>query len=309
MKFLNYDAPERLVIKVLELAIPDFILEVIRKQEAAFYHGDEFYLQMLCPLQRYEQGEVEERPLTECSLEIFTPISFDQCLNPTPIQKFTRASYRNIVSLLHTIPVYLRKNKRDDEEGDLLGAYYPDTNNPYIELYMQDIWEAAKENDLHYKWLLTKVLIHELAHAALDVDNLENGKCIDEKEEDSQENRELMLQMREFGKWREESMANAITLRIIRETDDTAFYAYAKEFMLHQPDRYALGVLLENFEDLDFDSVLEAKYMGVPVNFAEEWMAYVQGTPDWEGLHQRNKELIGEWAKNQKNNSKEISNC
>ena len=79
--------------------------------------------------------------------------------------------------------------------------------------------------------------------------------------------------------------------------------------MLHQSDGYALGVLLENFEDLDFDSVLEAKYMGVPVKFAEEWMAYVQGTPDWEGLHQRNKELIGEWAKDQKNNSKEISNC
>ena len=291
MKILNYDAPEELVIKVLEQAIPDFILEVIRKQEAAFYHGDEFYLQMLCPLQCYEQGEESEG---------FTPISFDQCLRPTPIRKFTRASYRNIVSLLHTIPVYLRKNKRDDDEGgDLLGAYYPDTNNPYIELYMQDIWEAAKENDLHYKWLLTKVLIHELAHAALDVYNLENGKYIEEKVKYSTE----------FGKWREESMANAITLRIIREADDTAFYAYAKEFMLHQPDRYALGVLLENFEDLDFDSVLEAKYMGVPVNFAEEWMAYVQGTPDWEGLHQRNKELIGEWAKNQKNNSKEISNC
>jgi hypothetical protein len=31
MKILNYDAPEELVIKVLEQAIPDFILEVIRK--------------------------------------------------------------------------------------------------------------------------------------------------------------------------------------------------------------------------------------------------------------------------------------
>jgi hypothetical protein len=295
MKLLNYDAPEELVIKVLEQAIPDFILEVIRKQETAFYHGDEFYLQMLCPLQRYEQGEESEK---------ITPISFDQGLRPTPIRKFTRASYRNIVSLLHTIPVYLRAENKSREEGDLLGTYHPDpnnpdTNNPYIELYLQDIWDAAKANDLHYKWLLTKVLIHELAHAALDVYNLENGKYIDEKVKYSTE----------FGKWREESMANAITLRIIREFDDTAFYAYAKEFMLHQPDGYALGVLLENFEDLDFDSVLEAKYMGVPVNFAEEWMAYVQGTPDWEGLHQRNKELIGEWAKNQKNNSKEISNC
>ena len=299
MKILNYDAPEELVIKVLEQAIPDFILEVIRKQEAAFYHGDEFYLQMLCPLQRYEQGEVEKRQVTEGSLEIFTPISFDQCLRPTPIRKFTQASYRNIVSLLHTIPVYLRAENKSREEGDLLGIYHPDKNNPYIVLYMQDIWDAAKANDLHYKWLLTKVLIHELAHAALDVYNLENGEHIEEE----------VKYYTEFGKWREESMANAITLRIIREFDDTAFYAYAKEFMLQQLDGYALGVLLENFEDLDFDSVLEAKYMGVPVKFAEEWMEYVQGTPDWKGLHQRNKELIGKWAKDQKNNSKEISNC
>lgn len=301
MKILNYDAPEELVVKVLEQAIPDFILEVIRKQEAAFYHSDEFCLQMLCPLQICKQSERELVGETDTSYKEIIPISFDQSLIPTPIWKFPRASYRNIVSLLHTIPVYLReKNKRDDD-CDRLGIYHPDKNNPYIELYMQDIWDAAKANDLHYKWLLTKVLIHELAHAALDVYNLENGEYIEEKVEYSTE----------FGKWREESMANAITLRIIREFDDTAFYAYAKEFMLHQPDRYALGVLLENFEDLDFDSVLEAKYMGVlpPVNFAEEWMAYVQGTPDWEGLHQRNKELIGEWAKNQKNNSKEISNC
>ena len=31
MKILNYDAPEELVIKVLEQAIPDFILKVIQK--------------------------------------------------------------------------------------------------------------------------------------------------------------------------------------------------------------------------------------------------------------------------------------
>ena len=31
MKIRNYDAPAELVIKVLEQAIPDFILEVIRK--------------------------------------------------------------------------------------------------------------------------------------------------------------------------------------------------------------------------------------------------------------------------------------
>ena len=254
MKLLNYDAPEELVIKMLEQAIPDFILEVIRKQETAFYHGNEFYLQMLCPLQRYEQGEVEERPLNECSLEIFTPISFDQCLNPTPIQKFTRASYRNIVSLLHTIPVYLREKNTRDDEGDLLGAYHPDKNNPYVELYVQDIWDTAKENNLHFKWLLTKALIHALAHAALDIHNLENSEFVEDK----------VRHFTRFRQWREEEVAaNAITLRIIRDFGDSAFYAYAKAFMQEQDPEYTLDVEMENFEDADFDRVFKAKYLGV----------------------------------------------
>lgn len=250
MKILNYDAPEELVVKVLEQAITDFILEVIRKQEAAFYHSDEFCFQMLCPLQRYEQGEVEERQLTECSLEIFTPISFDQCLNPTPIQKFTRASYRNIVSLLHTIPIYLREK----DECDLLGAYHPDKNHPYIELYVQDIWDAAKANNLYFKWLLTKVLIHELAHAALDIHNLENSEFVEDK----------VRHFTRFRLWREEEVAaNAITLRIIRDFGDSAFYAYAKAFMQEKDPEYTLDVEVENFEDSDFDRVFKAKYLGV----------------------------------------------
>jgi hypothetical protein len=160
------------------------------------------------------------------------------------------------VSLLHTIPVYLReKNKRDDD-CDLLGTYHPDKNNPYIELYMQDIWDAAKANDLHFKWLLTKVLIHELAHAALDIHNLENSEFVEDK----------VRHFTRFRQWREEEVAdNAITLRIIRDFGDSAFYAYAKAFMQERDPEYALDVEVENFEDLDFDRVFKAKYLRVPM--------------------------------------------
>ena len=252
MKFLNYDAPERLVIKVLEQAIPDFILEVIRKQDAAFYHSDEFCIQMLCPLQICKQGERELVGETYISYKEIIPISFDQSFPPTPIRKFPRASYRNIVSLLHTIPIYLR----DKDECDLLGAYHPDKNNPYVELYVQDIWDAAKENDLHFKWLLTKALIHALAHAALDIHNLENSEFVEDK----------VRHFTRFRQWRaEEVAANAITLRIIRDFGDSAFYAYAKAFMQEQDPEYTLDVEMENFEDSDFDRVLKAKYLGVPM--------------------------------------------
>ena len=250
MKFLNYDAPEELVIKMLEQAITDFILEVIRKQEAAFYHSDEFCIQMLCPLQIWKQGERELVGEIDTSYKEIIPISFDQSFPPTPIRKFTRASYRNIVSLLHTIPIYLR----DKDECDLLGAYHPDKNNPYIELYVQDIWDAAKENNLHFQWLLTKVLIHELAHAALDIHNLENSEFVEDK----------VRHFTRFRLWRaEEVAANAITLRIIRDFGDSAFYAYAKAFMQEQDPEYALDVEVEKFEDSDFDRVLKAKYLGV----------------------------------------------
>lgn len=250
MKFLNYDAPEELVIKVLEQAIPDFILEVIRKQEAAFYYSDEFCFQILCPLQICKQGERELVGETDTSYKEIIPISFDQSLTLTPIRKSPRASYRNIVSLLHTIPIYLREK----DEGDLLGAYHPDKNNPHIELYVQDIWDAAKENNLHYKWLLTKALIHALAHAALDIHNLENSEFVEDK----------VSHFTRFRLWREEEVAaNAITLRIIRDFGDSAFYAYAKAFMQEQDPEYTLDVEMENFENSDFDRVLKAKYMGV----------------------------------------------
>ena len=252
MKFLNYDAPKELVIKMLEYAIPDFILEVIRKQEAAFYHSDEFCFQMLCPLQICKQGERELVGETDTSYKEIIPISFDQSLIPTPIWKFPRASYRNIVSLLHTIPIYLTKDNSAAKYP--LGKYNPGENNPFIAIYVQDIWDAAKANDLHYKWLLTKALIHALAHAALDIHNLENSEFVEDK----------VRHFTRFRQWRaEEVAANAITLRIIRDFGDSAFYAYAKAFMQEKDPEYTLDVEMENFEDSDFDRVFKAKYLGV----------------------------------------------
>jgi hypothetical protein len=107
-----------------------------------------------------------------------------------------------------------------------------------------------------------------------------------------------------FGFWREESMANAVALRIIKDfSEDTStapdkktFYEYAKKFMQEmQPEEYALGVLMEEFDADDFNSVFEAKIKGVDPILQQEWLDYVQGktgTPlNWNGLKAWNAKI------------------
>ena len=140
-------------------------------------------------------------------------------------------SYENIVTLLHTIPIYLRDSRPEEILGedciiDPLGAYYSNRkgDSPYIELYMTNIECCTQNDDQHFKWLFTKVLLHELAHAALDIHNHEQNYQTTEK----------VLYSSEFGRWCEELMANAVALRIIKDYGDKDFYDYAKQFMESQ---------------------------------------------------------------------------
>ncbi len=262
MKIVNLDAPKQLVMKVLELKIPDFIAEVIRPLERVYNYSPHLLMH------RFHSSHNTSLPLS-------------------PIWKFDEEGYENIAALIHTIPIYLRSNKPEkiDESGiiDLLGAYYPNQkgDSPYIELFLSAIDNWTNNDENHFKWLFTKVLIHELAHAALDVFNLENNNNVIEKVQYSSE----------FGKWREESMANAVALRIIRDYGNKDFYDYAKQFMKSQTSEYALGVLMEDFGYLDFRSVFDSKERGVDSNLQQEWLNYVKDTPDWDGLNKWNDML------------------
>ncbi|MBR5237956.1 MAG: hypothetical protein IKV26_04495 [Paludibacteraceae bacterium] len=169
------------------------------------------------------------------------------------------------------MPIFLRdsasRSRDDNAIIDPLGAYFSNrkSDSAYIELYLSNIDDEAK-NDEHFKWLFTKVLIHELAHATMDV--------WDEK----------VSYHTEFGRWREESMANAIALRIIKEYADQDFYDYAKIFMQSQPAEYALGVLMVDLEYWDFSDVVRSKYHGVNLDLQKEWLNYVKGSPNLDGL-------------------------
>lgn len=262
MKIVNIDAPELLANKVVNLRIPKFVIEVVRPLEQYFYNHISDY-QIICGIH---------------SLNKHTPLPL------SPIWKFKKGKYENIAALLHSIPIYLRDSRPEiirDEDSiiDPLGAYYSNRrgDSPYIELYLTAIDSSAENDDNHFIWLFTKVLIHELAHAALDIFNLEHTP-----------QSEKVFYHTEFGKWREESMANAVALRIIKDYGNADFYDYVKHFMQFQPEEYALGVLMEDFGRLDFRSVFDTKEQGVDSNLQQEWLNYVKGAPDWEGLNKWN---------------------
>lgn len=288
MKIVNIDAPQELVELILEKDIPVFVMSFVKSLEHVFYHD----------FQNYQNIDIQH----------FTP---------SPVWKFENGRCENIAVLLHSIPIYLRNDdtrpihyqEQYDEKRvvDPLGAYIcrHGLYTPYIELYLTKIFEAAekfyniyKDNNWlntkpavkeGFKLLLTKVLFHELAHAALDIFNLETTP-LSEAELDVT-----------FSEWREESLANAVALRIIKDkcirgNSNDKIYNYVKTFMQKmQPEEYALGVLMEEFDADDFNSVFEAKIKGVDPTLQQEWLDYVQGktgTPlNWNGLKAWNAKI------------------
>ena len=276
MKIVNIDASENLVKKVQSLMIPRFILDVIKPLEEKYY--------MLFARHQLEDSFRFKGPTT-VSLPTF------------PIRMFWEFAigYENIATLIHTIPIYLRTEmpKTIDETGiiETLGAYYPIVPNnpnikrdsPYIELFLGSISEGAEGDDTWFKWLFTKVLLHELAHAAMDVYNIEGFQNMVEK----------VTYKTKFGKWREESMANAVALKIIKDSQKADFYEYAKDFISNkQIDEYKLGALLEEgFDHWDFKSVISGKINGVNGDLQDKWYDYVNGKPTAIGLKEWNNIL------------------
>jgi hypothetical protein len=50
---------------------------------------------------------------------------------------------------------------------------------------------------------------------------------------------------------------------------------------------------MEDFHCWDMRSVMDNKYKGVDPTLQAQWLDYVQGNPDWEGLKKWNEKLIG----------------
>ena len=287
MKIINIDAPKELV-KLFFAAgyhIPDSIQKLLDRFETNYYRYFKDY-------------------------QDFTTRNIFLTPSHSPIWKFECGRYENIAVLWHTIPIYLRDKKPNIDERkfnnnikcivDPLGAYisYWGNDTPHIELYLTDIYETIRQDiirrhptlhvtlredrePVYFKNLVTIVLLHELAHAALDIFSLAVDDPLSEK----------VSYDTEFGKWREESMANAVALKIINQYGNQTLKNYAQEFMELQPAGYALGVKMVDFESSDFDSVFNAKIHGIADDLQQEWLDYAQGTPDWAGLKARNAKI------------------
>lgn len=254
MRIVNIDAPDNLTEKVVEFRVPYFVLNVVRSLEHR--------------LEGWMRGD------------ILVGVNYPGKLPHCSIRKFRHHVVENIANLVNTIPIYLRDRRPEqyDETDivDILGAYFPNRKNddPYIELYLPEINAAAKGDDLHFIWIFAMTLIHELAHAGLDLFNCE--RC--------RQTREKVSYTSEFGRWREESAANAATLYTIRRYGDKDFYDFVKQFMQSQSPEYALGVLMEHCGSGGFRSVVRDKKLGVNATLQKEWLKYVKGTPTEDGL-------------------------
>ena len=282
MKIRNINVTDNLIKKISDLDILQFILEVIRPLEKEYYSKCDIELYCRHPEKPEEEtasGSKEDRAKKILSKDIRT---------------ISLCGYENIATYVHTIPIFFKEkgklSKKDYRYENAIveefGAYSQKFGqySGYIDLYVDRIYELANKDDKKFKWLFTKTLIHELAHAVLDILNLEITTPYVNK----------ISYNTDFGRWREESMANAIALRIIKDFGDKDFYNYAKLFMMRQqPKEYALGVLMEDFDYWDMRSVIMNKYEGVSQDLQDEWMKYVQGRPDCEGLKQWNKKLLG----------------
>ena len=283
MTLVNIDASEHLVRKVGNLGTIEFVLDVIHRLECDYFRKvgkRRDFLRSIPPVYP-PHPLIPQRKLGAFGFELLGHELYGQELFGNKLVDEDSFGYEKVAVLLHNIPIILRESKPNEMPVENciienLGAYYSNRkgNSPYIELYLTAIDSSAKNENDHFVWLFTQVLIHELAHAALDIFNLEHAP-----------QSEKVFYHTDFGRWREESMANAIALRIIKDYGNKDFYDYTKHFMQSQPKEYALGVLMEDFRYWDFRSVLDTKEQGVDSHLQQEWLNYAKGTPDWDGLN------------------------
>lgn len=134
----------------------------------------------------------------------------------------------------------IRKEERSSWTDDLdakpdtekLGYYMRASglfDQPAIVICMDRIWKITGDQQDAVA-LTIKVLIHEFAHALMDVgkENKAYGKY------DA------------FHHWLEESLANYLTLAVLKNDQDSQLYDYAKNFIAGQSPAYRLGGILHD---------------------------------------------------------------
>jgi|GEM_PF-735480 len=225
MRIINIDAPIALARKVVDLKIPEFVLDVIRPLERELRHHDAYYIGMQ---------------------HNFSTL-------PTLINKCTFIGCENIAELIHVIPIYLKNcyTKPDGNKGvmpiqekDGFACYFTKDRNiphlnsePYIELYLPLINEQVSEDD-EFKWLFTKSLIWSLSHAVIDNYNYENRKLIDELKVSDPSDPDAIKEVMD---------------QIIHKLDSPEYVKYVRSFQIKQQTYTASTSKCLSIDDLDSD--------------------------------------------------------
>jgi len=180
-----------------------------------------------------------------CQMDTEQPICKEP-LSVVPFWELNTHDYNDVANMIHALPIYLVKGKGEEYPEDKLGAYCASkgSTSPYIKLYVEEIEKASAANAVQFQWLFTKVLLHEVMHAIMDVYN-QIGFA----------GRETQFDSGEYRKWREESYANGGALWIIREyaklhpsQENDDFVQYIERFMImNQNDGYTLGIHVADF--------------------------------------------------------------
>lgn len=163
---------------------------------------------------------------------------------------------------------------------DLLGLYtrhYPkgkpysiEESQPRIFIWVDKIWDIVKEDRHKFRILSTQVILHELAHAMMDVNLLGSQRC----------------GCNSFSKYfytlKEESLANAIALTLMKNNVNQSEWDFVVDFVKTQPFQYALGLeyldasghVVERSAWEWMDLKTASYYSNTVIN---EWMNYIKG--------------------------------
>lgn len=136
------------------------------------------------------------------------------------------------------IPVSFESERQENPSTDALGLYLPCANllgckKPAILLCVEKLVELSVDDE-QLSILIAKVLVHEFAHAFMDLDSkYPNGKD-------------------QFHEWIEEALANFITLEYFKNysenlvektTTITSPLSVVEDFISKQPANYQLGLI------------------------------------------------------------------
>lgn len=179
------------------------------------------------------------------------------------------------------------EKKWDEPPIEYLGFYtrsnmdchYPSLPSIYICPERIKKHSNRRPQDITYQELVAKVIIHEFAHAIMDLSK-ENATWGDPSEK--------------FFRWVEEPFANWFVMKYFDSYGQGAIFCRIKDFMLKQPKNYRLGW---NFFNSKISDDLWKKWrirktQSINGNLKKQWVDYVQKVNIGDDVTQKIKELL-----------------